>query len=292
MSTINWYPGHIAKAERRLKEQVGLVDVIIEILDARIPMSSKYFEIENLIGNKPRLLVLNKFDLADPTQSTRWKEYLAEKTGLPVLLTSSNSPKDLSNIVSVASNLGKEKIAQIMAKGMLPRPTRAMVIGMPNVGKSSIINKLIKKGKTKVGAKAGVTRINQWVRINPKLELLDTPGIIPMKLEDQERAVKLAIMNSISDNAYDNLEVSQALLSLIYTKYPKMIMNYYNLKNIEITPTLDDIAMARNWLLLGGMPDTNRSASLILSDFRHGKIGRVTLDSISADQEAQEDQDN
>ena len=283
MTTINWYPGHIAKAERKLKEQINLVDVVIEVVDARIPLSSKYIEIEKLIGSKPRLLVLNKADLADPIQSAKWKEYLSGKTNLPVLITNSGSSKDLSSLVSTAVNLGKDKIAQLTAKGLLPRPVRAMVVGMPNVGKSSVINKLIKRTKVKVGAKAGITRISQWVRINPKMELLDTPGIIPLKLEDQERAVKLAIVNSVSENAYDNLEVSQELLNLLYEKYPEVLKQYYNLKDIEKNPTLEDVAIARNLLLLGGLPDINRCASLVLSDFRHGRIGRMTLDSISQD---------
>ena len=281
MTTINWYPGHIAKAERKLKEQVNLVDVVIEVVDARIPLSSKYIEIEKLIGHKPRLLVLNKADLADPEQSKKWKDYLAKNTGLAVILTNSSSSKDLSSLVSAAVNLGKDKISQLTARGMLPRPIRAMVIGMPNVGKSSVINKLIKTTKAKVGARAGVTRTSQWVRINPKLELMDTPGIIPIKLEDQQRAVKLAIVNSISENAYNNAEVAQELLNLLYEKYPSALKKYYNLPEITAPPTLADVALARNLVLMGGMPDENRCASLVLSDFRHGRIGRVTLDSIA-----------
>jgi len=281
MTTINWYPGHIAKAEKKLKEQINLVDVVIEVIDARIPLSSKYVEIEKLIGSKPRLLVLNKYDLADPEQSQKWKDYLSKTTNFPVLLTNASSAKDLSSIISAAVNLGKEKIAQLTAKGMLPRPIRAMVVGMPNVGKSSVINKLIKRSKVKVGAKAGVTRVSQWVRINPRLELMDTPGIIPLKLEDQERAVKLAIVNSVSENAYDNVEVATDLLKLLYEKYPDILKNYYNLEDMKQAPTLADVAKARNWVLLGGIPDENRCASQVLSDFRHGRIGRITLDSIT-----------
>jgi ribosome biogenesis GTPase A len=279
--TINWYPGHIAKAERNLKEKLNLVDVVIEIIDARIPLSSKYIEIEKLIGPKPRLLVLNKYDLADPTQCLKWKDYLTKNTGLTVIFTSASSNKDISSIISAAVELGKDKIASIVAKGMLPRPIRAMIIGMPNVGKSSIINKLIGKKKTKTGAKAGVTKIQQWVRINPKIELLDTPGIIPMKIEDQEAAIKLAIVNSVSEHSYDSVEVAKGLVSLLFDKYPQLLKDYYRLENMQRTPTLQEIATARNWLLLGGEPDVNRCASTILADFRNGKIGRITLDTLS-----------
>ncbi len=281
MAIIQWYPGHIAKAERKLKEQINLVDVVIEVVDARIPLSSKYIEIDKLIGSKPRLLVLNKSDLADPQQSEKWRDYLAKVTNLTVITTRASSTKDLSSLVSAAVNLGKDKIAQLVAKGLLPRPVRAMVIGMPNVGKSSVINKLIRKSKTKVGSKAGVTRTSQWVRINPKLELLDTPGIIPMKLEDQIAATKLAVVNSVSENAYDNLEVAKDLLEMLYEKYPELMLNHYNLQDITKAPSLEDVAQARNLVLMGGIPDINRCASLILSDFRHGRIGRVTLDTYS-----------
>ena len=279
--TINWYPGHIAKAEKQLKEKLTLVDVVLEVIDARIPLSSKYMEIEKLVGSKPRLLILNKADLSDLEQSKKWRDFLSANS-MPSILTSANSNKDLSSIISNAIELGKDKIAQLTAKGMLPRPTRAMIIGMPNVGKSSIINKLIGgKKKAKTGAKAGITKQQQWVRINPKLELLDTPGIIPMKLEDQEAAYKLAMVNSVSEQAYDPIEVSKKLVGLLFEKYPHLLKNHYRLENLSSEPTLEDIALARNLILLGNTPDINRCASLILSDFRHGRIGKITLDTFS-----------
>jgi len=280
MPTIHWYPGHIAKAERKLQEQVNLIDIILEVIDARIPLSSKYEGIEKLTGEKPRLLIMSKADLADPEFNSKWQDYLSKKTGLSVILTNTSSSKDLSHIIKEAIDIGKPKISQLIAKGLLPRPLRAIVIGMPNVGKSSIINKLIQTSKVKVGAKAGVTRVAQWVRVNPKLELLDTPGIIPMKLDDQERAVKLAIVNSISENAYDNLEISQELVNILADLYPELLEDHYNINLKESSPTLENIAIARNWIISGGVPDINRSASRILSDFRHGRIGRVTLETI------------
>ena len=162
-----------------------------------------------------------------------------------------------------------------MKKGLLRRPARAMVVGMPNVGKSSIINKLTKSSKTKIGAKAGVTRQQQWVRINPQLDLLDTPGIIPMKQENQTRAQKLAFVNSISENAYSNEPVANALLDLLSKKYPKETKNYYNIEN-ELS--IENIAISRNWIKTGGNPDIERTAIYILRDFREGKIGKFILD--------------
>lgn len=275
MAHIHWYPGHIAKAERKLKEQLNLVDIVIEVVDARLPLSSRYDNIEALIANKPRLILLNKADLADPKKSEKWVNYLTETTKCPVILTSSNSSKDLSLVVKKSLELGKDKILKLMEKGLLPRPVRAMIIGMPNVGKSSVINKLIKTSKVKVGAKAGITRTSQWVRINPKLELLDTPGIIPLKLEDQVKATKLAMVNSVSENAYEHIEVAQDLANLLYKMYPSELLEYYK---VEDEPTIGTIAIARNWLASGNEPDIHRCATLVLSDFRHGRIGRFTLD--------------
>jgi len=278
MSTIQWYPGHIAKAERKLQERLGLVDVVLEVIDARIPVSTKYDNIERLTGEKPRLLILNKADLADEALSDEWKKYFEAKTGLEVILTSSHNQRDIAAIIKAAADLGKPKIEKMMAQGRLPRAIRAMVIGMPNVGKSSLINKIIKSSKTKTGCKAGITRAPQWIRINPKMELLDMPGIIPMKLENQKRAMKLAIVNSIGENAYDSLEVAQELISLLEENCKELLFDNYKLAN-DTLATLENIAMSRNWLLSGGVPDINRCAESILTDFRNGRIGRITLES-------------
>ncbi len=276
--TIHWYPGHIAKAERKLQEQINLTDVVLEVLDARIPISSRYENLGKFTADKPRLLILNKADLADPLQNTRWKDYLEEKIGQKVVLTSASSSKDISSIVKMAVELGKPAIDKVIAKGRLPRPVRVIVVGMPNVGKSSIINKLIKTAKVKTGAKAGVTRATQWVRVHPKMEILDSPGIIPARLEDQQRAVKLAVVNSVSEAAYDRVEVAKSLTGILFCKYKDIFCTYYKLEPKENTPSIEDIAQSRNLLLSGSKPDIDRAASLILSDFRQGKIGRITLE--------------
>ncbi len=276
---IHWYPGHIAKAEKKLKEQLSLVDAVIEVLDARLPLSSCYEDITRLLGQKPRLILLNKSDLTNKSELTPFIKYLEEKTGCPVIPTDAKNSKDLKFIINKSVELSEPKIQAIMAKGLLRRPARVMVVGMPNVGKSSIINKLTKSSKTKIGAKAGVTRQQQWVRINPKLELLDTPGIIPMKQEDQERAKKLAFVNSISENAYSNEIVAQELLDMLDEKQEKSFRQYYKLpddKKLDI----DNISIERNWLLTGGSTDRERTSVYILRDFREGKIGKFILDKL------------
>lgn len=274
---IHWYPGHIAKAERKLKEQLSLVDAVIEVVDARLPLSSGYKDITRLLGQKPRLILLNKSDLVDKNELKIWIEKLRDKFNAPVIVSDAKNSKDLNQIVKKAVELSEPRIQEIMKKGLLRRPARVMVVGMPNVGKSSIINKLTKSSKTKIGAKAGVTRQQQWVRINPQLDLLDTPGIIPMKQEDQEVAIKLAFVNSVSENAYSNELVAQDLIEILNKKYPKELRDYYKIEG-ETEISLEKIARARNWLVSGGNPDIERTSVYILRDFREGKIGKFILD--------------
>ena len=278
---IHWYPGHIAKAERQLKEKLNLVDVIIEVRDSRLPLSSSYANIKKLLGEKPRLLLLNKADLVDRNELKNWVNYLRETTGCPVIVSDAKSAKELPQVVKQAVELSEPKIQALMAKGLLRRPARAMVVGMPNVGKSSVINKLTKSSKTKIGAKAGVTRQQQWVRINPKLDLLDTPGIIPTKQDDQMQAVKLAFVSSVSENAYSPEPVAKALLEMLAEKHKEELCKHYNVENL----TLEDIATKRNWIIKGEYPDTERTAIFILKDFREGRLGLFILDELPINEE-------
>ena len=271
---IHWYPGHIAKAERQLKEKLNLVDVVIEVRDARLPLSSSYANIEKLLGDKPRLLLLNKADLTDKDELKKWVKYLKESTECPVLITEAKGSKDLSAVVRTAVELSEPKIQALMAKGLLRRPARAMVVGMPNVGKSSVINKLTKSSKTKTGAKAGVTRQQQWVRINPKLDLLDTPGIIPTRQDNQEQAVKLAFVSSVSENAYSPEPVAKALLEML--RDDNFVKEYYKTDVL----TLENIALKRSWILKAEQPDTERTAIYVLKDFREGRLGKFILDEL------------
>ncbi len=276
---IHWYPGHIAKAEKKLKEQLSLVDAVIEVLDARLPISSSYDNISGLLNGKPRFLLLNKSDLVDRNELKKFIDYLKEKNATEVIPTDAKHSKDLNTIIKKAVELSEPRIQAIMAKGLLRRPARIMVVGMPNVGKSSIINKLTRSSKTKIGAKAGVTRQQQWVRINPQLELLDTPGIIPMKQEDQERAKKLAFVNSVSENAYSNEIVAEELLSMLDENQEKAFREYYKLPE-DKELNVDNISLERNWLLTGGSTDRERTSAYILRDFREGKIGKFILDKL------------
>ena len=276
---IHWYPGHIAKAEKKLREQLSLVDAVIEVLDARLPLSSCYEDITGLLGQKPRLILLNKSDLVMKPDLDVFIKYLEEQSNCPVFATDSKNMKDMQVIVKKITELAEPRILALMSKGLLRRPARVMVVGMPNVGKSSIINKLTKSSKTKIGAKAGVTRQQQWVRINPELELLDTPGIIPMKQQDQERAKKLAFVNSISENAYSNEIVAQELLNILDSKQSEIFRKYYKLPE-DVELNIDNISLARNWLQTGGSTDRERTSVYILRDFREGKIGKFILDKL------------
>ena len=221
--------------------------------------------------------MLNKADLTDKQELKKWISLIEEKTGFPVLPTDAKNSKDLSVIVKKSVELSEPRIQALMKKGLLRRPARVMVVGMPNVGKSSIINKLTRSSKTKIGAKAGVTRQQQWVRLNPQLELLDTPGIIPMKQEDQDRAKKLAFVNAVSENAYSSEIVAKELLSMLNSKYPILTREFYKLdKDLDLT--LENISKQRNWIIAGGNPDIERTSVYVLRDFREGKIGKFILD--------------
>ncbi len=274
---IHWYPGHIAKAERQLKEKLSLVDVVIEVRDSRIPLSSGYENIEKLLGDKSRLLLLNKADLVDKKEITLWCEYLKCTTKCDVLITNTKDNSDLKNVVNKAVSIAEPKIQSLMQKGLLRRPARAIVVGMPNVGKSSVINRLTKSSKTKTGAKAGVTRQQQWVRVNPKLDLLDTPGIIPTRQDNQEQAVKLAFVSSVSENAYSPEPVAKELLSMLdNSSHADFVKEYYKSDCLS----LESIALKRNWIIKGDNPDTERTAIYILKDFREGRLGKIILDSL------------
>ena len=277
MSHIHWYPGHIAKAQKQLKEKLNLVDVIIEVIDARIPYSSWYKATAELCGTKPRIILMNKTDVSDDKLNKVWSEVISKKAGCEVLMTNLANKNDINIIISKVIKLSKEIMEKRVSKGLLPRPTRTMVIGMPNVGKSSTINRLVKRAKTKTGAKAGVTRQQQWVRINEKIELLDTPGIIPTVQDDQFQALKLACVNSIGENAYDSEYVAVELLKILNSKYRNNIEKYYGF-NPEDEITVETIAFKKAWLLKGASPDITRTSQIILSTFRDGKIGKFTLE--------------
>ncbi len=280
MNNINWFPGHIAKAINELKTKLSLVDVVVELKDARIPLSSSYLELDKIIGSKPHLIVLNKADLADNFMVKKFIEYFKNTLNTNILTTSSHNHSDVKAIVDAILKLAKPQIEKLVSRGLNPRPARVMIIGMPNVGKSSFINKLVKKSKTKTGAKAGVTRQLSWVRINPKLDLLDTPGIIPIKLENQLSAIKLASVNGVSENAYSHEFVASELLKILYDKYPNELKSFYNIDDGNLSIDLQMIAKSRNLLIKNANPNIERAAFMVLNDFRNAKIGKFTLDDV------------
>ncbi len=280
MNNINWFPGHIAKAINELKSKLSLVDVVVELKDARIPLSSSYLELNRIIGSKPHLIILNKADLADNFMVKKFIEYFKNTYNTYTLSTSSHNQADTKVIINAILKLAKPQIEKLVSRGLNPRPARVMVIGMPNVGKSSFINKLVKKAKTKTGAKAGVTRQLSWVRINPKLDLLDTPGIIPIKLENQLSAIKLASVNGVSENAYSHEFVASELLKILYDKYPNELIDFYKLACEKLAIDLQMIAKSRNLLIKNANPNIERAAFMVLNDFRNAKIGKFTLDEL------------
>ncbi len=279
---IQWYPGHMTKTKRMMQENIALVDIVIELLDARIPYSSRNPDIDKLAANKKRIVILNKSDLADDKKTERWVGYF-ESQGLYVLLADSIRGKGLKAVAEAAEELMAEKKERLRKRGRIFVPTRAMVAGIPNVGKSTLINKFVGRSTAKTGDKPGVTRGKQWVRIKRDLELLDTPGILWPKFEDKEVGLKLAFTGAVNDNITDLPELAQELISLLRRLYPNELKARYKIDFDENTPTheiLNDIGVSRGFMAKGGIVDTKRTASIFLDEFRAAKLGKMTLESV------------
>ncbi len=277
---IEWYPGHMTKAKRQMQEDIKLIDVIIEIIDARVPISSRNPDIDELGKNKSRIIVLNKYDMADEMQNKKWSEYFKNK-GMYVIETNSRSGQGVKNVNNVIKEACKEKIERDLRRGIKNRPVRAMVVGIPNVGKSTFINSYAKKAMTKTGNKPGVTRGKQWIRVNKTLELLDTPGILWPKFDDQSIGVKLAITGAIKDDILNITDLSLELIEFLKNKYPGKLNARYGVdENQDKVKLLYDIADARKCLVKDGEADTEKAAGIIIDDLRKTSIGRITLDRI------------
>lgn len=281
---FQWYPGHMAKAKRIMQEDMKLIDVVIELVDARIPLSSKNPDIDTLAGSKSRVILLNKFDMADQHYTKAWKEYFEAK-GYFVALVNSKSGNGVKQVQEVVNKACEAKIERDRKRGILIRPVRAMVVGIPNVGKSTFINSFVGKASTKTGNKPGVTKGKQWIRINKFIELLDTPGILWPKFDDQKVGLRLALIGSINDNIINRTELSLELLVFLSKYYRGVITNRYEievpgpLKDIKSAYlVLEQIALRRSCLLKGGEPDTDRAAILVLDDFRNTRLGNITLE--------------
>ena len=273
-----WFPGHMTKAMRQMKEDIKLIDLIIELLDARIPLSSRNPEIDNLGQNKARLVLLNKADLADEKQNNKWIEYFKKKGIVALKINSKNKQgiKEFNNAVNIAC---KEKIERNLKRGIKNRPIRAMVVGIPNVGKSTFINAYAGKNCAKTGNKPGVTKGKQWIRLNKNLELLDTPGVLWPKFDDQKIGMHLAFIGSMNDNILDVSELAFQLIKLLENLYPNAIKDRYSIEGDDnILQIMYQIAEVRGCKLKGNQPDLDKTSKIVLDDFRSGKLGRITLD--------------
>lgn len=277
--SLQWYPGHMRKAERLVQENLKLVDVVVELLDARIPMSSANPVLREIVAGKPRLVVLNKSDLADPTATRAWVQYFASQdiVAVPVDAVKGSGTKELVQAIQKLAAPRTEKLAKHGAK---PRAARCMILGIPNVGKSSLINRLSGGARTKVENRPGVTRAKQWIRIGAQLELLDMPGILWPKFKDAHAAIRLAFTGAISDTVYDVGGVVLQLLRVLHADNPATLRDRYGLvENLpEGVELLEEIGRRRGCLVRGGRIDYEKAEQIVLTDFRSGRLGRVTLD--------------
>lgn len=275
---FQWYPGHMTKARRMMQENIKLIDLVIELVDARIPLSSRNPDIDELGKNKARLILLNKSDLADENHTNEWMNYFKGKN-YHVVKVNSRSGMGIKSIQGVILEACKEKLERDRKRGILNRPVRAMVVGIPNVGKSTFINSLAGKACAKTGNKPGVTKGKQWIRLNKSVELLDTPGILWPKFEDQAVGLKLALIGAIRDDIMNLEELAAELISFLRTAYPGVLASKYNIRESEDSyACLSEIAESRKCIGNGGVLDIGKASSLFLDDFRNGKIGRITLE--------------
>ncbi|WP_124066513.1 ribosome biogenesis GTPase YlqF [Clostridium sp. E02] len=274
---IQWYPGHMTKAKRAMKEDIKLIDLIIELVDARVPLSSRNPDIDDLGAGKARMVLLNKSDLADERYNKAWATYFEEK-GYHVLKVNSKSGAGLKQINGVVQVACKEKIDRDKRKGILNRPVRAMVVGIPNVGKSTFINSFAGKACTKTGNKPGVTKGNQWIRLNKSLELLDTPGILWPRFEDQKVGIRLALIGSINDQILDKDELAMELIRFMTGKYKEVLAERYEIQTEDALEMLKQVARVRSCLAKGGELDLAKASNLLIDDFRNGKLGRMTME--------------
>ena len=278
---IQWYPGHMTKTRRMMTENISLVDIVIELLDARIPYSSKNPDIDKLAQNKFRIIILNKVDLADDQKTRKWADYFESK-GYKVVLVNSVSGKGLKDITEFSRELMKEKLERLKQRGRIFVPIRAMIAGIPNVGKSTLINKFVGKATAKTGDKPGVTRGKQWVKIKKDFELLDTPGILWPKFDDQRVGMKLAFTGAVNDDILDSYTLAVNLISYLRELYPNAIKERYKIdfdENVSSDDILMKIGEARGFKIKGGEIDLDRSANILIDEFRGCKLGKISLES-------------
>jgi ribosome biogenesis GTPase A len=276
---INWYPGHMVKAKRMITENLKLVDLVVEILDARLPYSSRNPDFEKLFNNKKKVIVLNKYDLADPSVTTQWQKYY-ESSDIEVITVNSKTGSGNKDFINAINKVMADKFERDRLKGMKQRPVKAMICGIPNSGKSTFINKLTGSAPARKGDKPGVTKDRQWIKIHKNIHMLDTPGVLWPKFDDDKIALNLAITGAINDEILDLEQISRKLLSFLTENYSENLKKRYDLNELNSDPhkLLLDICMHRNFIKSGGEPDTLKAAIIILDEFRAGKIGRISLE--------------
>ena len=280
MKDIQWFPGHMAKTRRMIAKSLPLVDAAAELLDARLPMSSRNPELDRLTGKKPRLMILNKADMADPDVTQRWVQFYKKK-GYAVITADSKSGRGVKQFAPALRELLKEQLEKYAAMGMKGRPIRVMILGIPNVGKSSLINRLAGGKRAKAEDRAGVTRTQQWIKTTDGVELLDTPGVLWPKLDDQDVAVRLAMTGAVRDDILDKEALAARLMTLLHTEYPQALEMRYKIPpelEAEGFAYLELMAKNRGMLLSGGVPNTERAAITLLDEFRGTKLGRISLE--------------
>ena len=275
---FQWYPGHMTKAKRAMQEDIKLIDVVIQLVDARIPFSSKNPDIDSLAQNKSRILLLNKSDMADPAVMNDWIRYY-EQQGYLAMTVNSKKRNELKQVHALIQKACKEKIERDRKRGILNRPVRAMIVGIPNVGKSTFINSFAGKACTKTGNKPGVTKGKQWIRLNKQVELLDTPGILWPKFEDQQVGKHLALIGSIKDELLQSVELALELIPFLVEEYPQTLSQHYQLQE-EGKPAdiLLAIARSRGCVKTGNEADYDKAAFLLLDDFRNARLGKITME--------------
>lgn len=288
---VSWYPGHMAKTKREIIQDLRLIDVVIELLDARIPVSSRNPDIEEITRNKKKIVILNKCDLADDYQNKMWVEYFKNKD-IPAILVDSNSGKGINECIKLIEDVAQTEIGSDEGKGRSGRTIRAMVLGIPNVGKSSFINRISKKSTAEVGNKPGVTKQKQWIHINDKIILLDTPGVLWPRFESEEVALHLCFTGSIKQEILDNVEIAYHLTKFMLENYKKRLCERYDLTDEFIESTLKqdqpgnsniyeimlEIGRKRGCLISGGNVDDEKTARIIIDDFKNGKSGKITIE--------------
>ena len=289
---INWYPGHMAKTKKQIIEDLRIVDIVVEIVDARIPRSSQNPDIKPYIKNKTKVVILNKSDLADEKVNQKWLEFY-KKQGIIGLIADCNSGKGINEILKKIEEVSKEQKEKMVAKGRVGKATRMMILGVPNVGKSSFINRISKKTSAQVGNKPGVTRQKQWIRVGKDIELLDTPGVLWPKFENEELALHLAFTGTIKDDILPKIEIAYELTKHLIEQEKEKLMNRYEItleqieeifkqqalmENEKVVEVMHLIGKKRGCLIAGGEIDEEKVATVILDDFRKGKIGRISLE--------------